>query len=123
MKYLLLIICIICIAATAGAQNIQHAQLPPVRTSDNVKLHPQAAPTIPILNTGNASTAKSISPAQAVPLRKSDIADAAQPIPAGLKAAGARQGAQASLQQPSSISVTEAQQQLLKQDSARKSIQ
>ncbi|MBS1566457.1 MAG: hypothetical protein JST39_18885 [Bacteroidetes bacterium] len=143
MKYSALAFCLFCIAVTANAQETQRAQLPPMRNTDNVRPALQnAAPVVPVLNAGkgqpalqkatpvvpiqnatNASAAKTATDIQVVPIRKSDIANGAQPAALGTKATENKLSVPDSLQPPSFISAQQALELRQKRDAVKKPLQ
>ncbi len=137
MKYFVLLISLLYLSIAAKAQETTNTQLPPVRTTDNAQ--PQlskAAPAIPVLAAGNASTprtapsvqavpvlaqggasaAKAPASVQAVPVRKSDLAAPTSQAPAATNSNESSPATKALPQPPSSISIKQAMEQQQKQD-------
>ena len=138
MKWLFSFITLFCLALATKAQESGRAQLPPVRSADNI--HPPASTPVslplrsadnvkpsaqklqplPIRNGDNAAAAKNTSATEAtVPVLKAAQAGAPQPTPVDLKALQGNIVATDSLP-PSFLSPKQAMERLQKQATIKK---
>jgi hypothetical protein len=136
MKYSFLFAFIFLTAVTINAQENKSVQTPPIRTKDNVKTQSEnlvqnlpirtsdnakqqtinTVQTVPLKTTDQAQQSKTVQAAHPIPVKKSDSPGTSQSSSAEISSLQDKVSAPTKSKLPSSISASQAQEQLQKKE-------